>query len=64
VFVPSSPDSVEDSGYVMAFVHNPERGASDLVILSAQDFTGAPVGMVHLPARIPFGFHGSWIPDH
>ena len=63
VFVPSSPDSAEDDGYVMAFVHNPERGASDLVILAAQDFTGAPVATVHLPARIPLGFHGSWIPD-
>ena len=49
---------------MMAFVHNPDRGASDLVILAAQDFTGQPVARVHLPARIPLGFHGSWIPDH
>jgi carotenoid cleavage dioxygenase-like enzyme len=63
VFAPSSADSAEDDGYVMAFVHNPERGASDLVILAAQDFTGDPVAVVHLPARIPLGFHGSWIPD-
>ena len=63
VFAPSSPDAGEDDGYVMAFVHNPERGAADLVILAAQDFTGEPVAAVHLPARIPLGFHGSWIPD-
>jgi hypothetical protein len=36
----------------MAFVHNPERGSSDLVILAAQDFTGEPVATVHLPVRI------------
>ena len=48
----------------MAFVHNPDRGAADLVILAAQDFTGEPVARVHLPARIPLGFHGSWIADH
>ena len=47
----------------MAFVHNPDRGAADLVILAAQDFTGDPVARVHLPARIPLGFHGSWIAD-
>jgi carotenoid cleavage dioxygenase len=47
----------------MAFVHNPERCAADLVILAAQDFTGEPAAAVHLPARIPLGFHGSWIPD-
>jgi carotenoid cleavage dioxygenase-like enzyme len=63
VFAPSAPDAAEDDGYVMAFVHNPDRGASDLVILAAQDFTGEPVARVHLPARIPLGFHGSWIPD-
>ena len=39
----------------MAFVHNPDRGAADLVILAAQDFTGEPVARVHLPARIPLG---------
>jgi carotenoid cleavage dioxygenase len=63
VFAPSSPNAAEDDGYVMAFVHNPERGASDLVVLAAQDFTGDPVATVHLPARIPLGFHGNWIPD-
>jgi carotenoid cleavage dioxygenase-like enzyme len=64
VFAPSSPDAAEDDGYVMAFVHNPERGASDLVVLAAQDFTGTPVATIRLPARIPLGFHGSWIADH
>jgi carotenoid cleavage dioxygenase-like enzyme len=47
----------------MAFVHNPERGAADLVVLAAQDFAAEPVARVHLPARIPLGFHGNWIAD-
>jgi carotenoid cleavage dioxygenase len=63
VFVPRAPEAPEDDGYVMAFVHNPDRGAADLVILAAQDFGGEPVARVHLPARVPLGFHGSWIPD-
>ncbi len=63
VFVPTTADAPEDDGYVMAFVHNPDRGASDLVILAAQDFGGEPVARVRLPARVPLGFHGSWIPD-
>ena len=63
VFAPAAPDAAEDHGYVMAFVHDPDRGAADLVILAAQDFTGEPVARVHLPARIPLGFHGSWIAD-
>jgi carotenoid cleavage dioxygenase-like enzyme len=63
VFVPASPTSPEDDGYVMAFVHNPDRDAADLVILAAQDFGGRPLAQIHLPARIPLGFHGSWLPD-
>ena len=64
VFAPASPDAAEDDGYVLAFAHNPERGAANLVILAGQDFTAEPVARIHLPARIPLGFHGSWIPDH
>jgi carotenoid cleavage dioxygenase len=33
------------------------------VVLAAQDFAGGPVARVHLPARVPLGFHGSWIAD-
>jgi carotenoid cleavage dioxygenase-like enzyme len=53
----------EDDGYVLSYVNDPARGAADLVILSAQDFTGDPVAVVHLPARVPLGFHGSWVAD-
>jgi carotenoid cleavage dioxygenase-like enzyme len=63
VFVPSAPDAAEDDGYLMAYIYDPARGASDLMILSAQDFTGEPVALVHLPVRVPAGFHGSWMPD-
>jgi carotenoid cleavage dioxygenase-like enzyme len=63
VFAPATPDAAEDDGYVMAFVHNPDPCAADLVILAAQDFIGQPVARVYLPARIPLGLHGSWIPD-
>jgi carotenoid cleavage dioxygenase len=63
VFAPSAPDAAEDDGYVMAFVHDPDRGAADLVVLSAQDFAAPPVARVHLPARVPLGFHGSWVAD-
>jgi len=63
VFVPSRPDAAEDDGWVMSLVHDPTTDRSDLVILAAQDFTGDPVATVHLPQRVPSGFHGNWIPD-
>jgi carotenoid cleavage dioxygenase-like enzyme len=43
VFVPAAPDAAEHDGYVLAFVHDADRGAADLVILAAQDFCGDPV---------------------
>ena len=63
VFAPASATADEDDGYVMTFVHEPDRGATDLVVLAAQDFTGPPVARVHLPVRVPLGFHGSWLAD-
>jgi len=32
-------------------------------ILAAQDFAGELVARIHLPVRVPLGFHGSWIAD-
>jgi carotenoid cleavage dioxygenase len=63
VFVPRTPDAGEDDGWVMAYVYDKSTGRSDVVIVEAQDFEAAPVATIHLPARVPFGFHGNWVPD-
>ena len=63
VFVPRSADSGEDDGWVLAFVYDRSTDGSDVVVLDAADFGGEPVATVHLPRRVPFGFHGNWIPD-
>ncbi|MFF0431760.1 carotenoid oxygenase family protein [Streptomyces sp. NPDC004327] len=31
--------------------------------LDAADLAADPVAVAHLPARIPYGFHGSRLPD-
>ena len=61
VFVPKRADAAEDEGWVMAYVHDPNRNAADVVIIDAQDFAGPPVATIHLPVRVPFGFHGNWV---
>jgi carotenoid cleavage dioxygenase len=61
-FVPSAGDG-EDAGWLMAFVYDAARDASDFVLLDAADPAAAPVATIALPQRVPFGFHGNWIDD-
>ena len=63
VFVPASAGAAEDEGWLLAYVYDAARDGSDLVILDAANVTGKPVATIALPQRVPFGFHGSWIPD-
>lgn len=63
VFVPASERAGEAEGFVLAYVYDEGRNTSDLVILDAASFADAPVATIHLPQRVPFGFHGNWIAD-
>jgi carotenoid cleavage oxygenase len=60
VFVPAGPDAAEDEGVLMGFVHDDESGRTDLALIDAT--TLEDVAQVHLPVRVPYGFHGNWIP--
>jgi len=62
VFVPAAGSSAEDDDWLMAYVHDAATERCDVVIRQAQDL-GNPVATIHLPVRVPFGFHGSWIAD-
>jgi carotenoid cleavage dioxygenase len=62
VFVPGAGGG-EDDGWLVGYVYDAATDRSDLVILDAHDFSAPAVATVHLPSRVPFGFHGSWIPD-
>jgi carotenoid cleavage oxygenase len=63
VFVPVEAGAAEDDGWLLSLVYDADRDASDLLVLNAADFTGEPQAVVHLPQRVPFGFHGNWVPD-
>jgi carotenoid cleavage dioxygenase len=62
VFVPREGATDEDDGWVMSYVYDATTDRSDVVILDGRDFTGEPVATIHLPVRVPFGFHGNWVP--
>jgi carotenoid cleavage oxygenase len=62
VFVADPNGTAEDHGWLLNYVWDATTDTSDLVIVDSRDFIGAPIATIHLPRRIPFGFHGSWIP--
>jgi 8'-apo-carotenoid 13,14-cleaving dioxygenase len=63
VFVPKSDEAAEGEGWLMGFVVDMDTQATDLVILKAEDFTGEPQAVIHIPHRIPPGFHGNWVAE-
>jgi carotenoid cleavage dioxygenase len=62
VFVPRADDAAEDDGWYLTYVDDQTTGRADLVILDASAPDQDPVALVHLPGRIPVGFHGNWVP--
>jgi carotenoid cleavage dioxygenase-like enzyme len=63
VFVPRSASAPEGDGWLMGYVIDAVADTTDLVILDPSDFSRAPVASVHIPHRIPPGFHGNWLPE-
>jgi carotenoid cleavage dioxygenase-like enzyme len=63
VFVQDDDAAGEDEGWVIGFVYDAAEDSSDLVILDGSAPGTDPVARVHLPQRVPFGFHGSWVDD-
>ncbi len=62
VFAPSRA-SGEDAGWLLTYVYDKPTDSSSFVVLDASDIAAPPVASVRLPQRVPFGFHGSWLPD-
>eukprot|EP01035_Chromulina_nebulosa_P011479 gene11479-15345_t len=63
VFVPREGAKAEDDGYLITYVYDQARNASDLIVLDARDLSRPALAQVRLPVRVPYGFHGNWVPD-
>lgn len=64
VFVPDpGRPGAEDGGWLLFCAYRAATDSTDLVVLDAQQVEAPPVASVHLPRRIPAGFHGSWLAD-
>ncbi len=62
VFAPDPDGSAEDDGWLVNIVTDLAEGRSSFVVLDARDVAAGPVATVALPQRVPFGFHGNWMP--
>ncbi|MDD0857747.1 carotenoid oxygenase family protein [Arthrobacter alpinus] len=60
VFVARPDSKTEDDGYILSIWWNRETGLSEMLIHDAAELHRTPLAQIKLPARIPFGFHGSW----
>lgn len=61
VFVPRGPG--EGDGWILSVVYRGAEDKSDVAVFEARDISRGPVGLARLPRRVPFGFHGNWVPS-
>ncbi len=59
-FAPDPAGTGEDDGWLVGFVHSGDATASDLCVFDAHRVAAGPIARVHMPRRVPFGFHGNW----
>jgi carotenoid cleavage dioxygenase len=52
----------ELGAYVMVYATDLAAMTTDFCIFNAEDIAAGPVARVHLPQRVPAGFHGNWMP--
>ncbi|HEX2561462.1 carotenoid oxygenase family protein [Phenylobacterium sp.] len=62
VFTPRTADAPEGEGWLTTVIYRGAEDRSDFVVLDAQDVARGPIATAALPRRVPFGFHGNWVP--
>jgi len=67
VFVPRHSDpsigGAEDDGYLLTFVFDENTSSSQFLIFDAKTMSDKPLASVHLPQRVPYGFHGIYVTE-
>jgi carotenoid cleavage dioxygenase-like enzyme len=60
-FAPRTNAQSEDDGYLVTFVYDGRNDTSVLEIIDAQNFEKGAVAKIHIPQRVPIGFHACWV---
>lgn len=62
-YVPAGDSAPEGEGWALSWLYDRTVDRSSLGVFDAADIAAGPIARVHLPVRVPYGFHGLWIPD-
>lgn len=60
VFAPDPARTGENDGWLINAVYDDRTATTDVCVLNAHDVAAGPIARVHLPHRMPFGFHANW----
>jgi carotenoid cleavage dioxygenase len=60
-FAPRVGSKAEDDGYLLTFLHDERAQRSELWIIPAQEPSLGPVARLHIPGRVPLGFHATFV---
>ena len=63
VFAADTEGSDENDGWLMVYATDKATERTDFCIIDARDIAAGPIARVHLPQRVPAGFHGNWMPS-
>ncbi|CAI9784894.1 unnamed protein product [Fraxinus pennsylvanica] len=61
-FVAKPESREEDGGWIITYVHNEDNNISQVYIVDTQKLSDGPVAKITLPSRVPYGFHGAFMP--
>ncbi|MFM9978038.1 MAG: carotenoid oxygenase family protein [Sphingomonadaceae bacterium] len=62
IFIPHGEDAREGEGLIMALVSEAKSGATKVAVFEAEQLAKGPMAEITLPQRVPYTFHGSWMP--
>jgi carotenoid cleavage dioxygenase-like enzyme len=59
----SDPDAAEDDGYLLSFLWDGREQKTYFVVFDARDVSRGPLHKLPVPTNVPFGLHGTFVPD-
>jgi len=60
LFAPDPRGSAEDDGWLLFTDHDHAENTTDVCVVDARNVGAGPIARVHMPRKIPFGFHVNW----